>query len=299
MIIYQDTKAVFLDDIANNYFAARIEDAFVKKTGSLPSDSRGWANDYGRFASVLDKSKVADDITIAIEYHCSPVGRSRIDVLLAGGDGYVDNALIIELKAWDTASSTDIDGMVLSPIGGGTVKQHPCLQAAQYKGMILRFNEDIVSQGVQLHPSAYLFNLYRRSPEPLEDARYASLLSDSRLFLADDNASLKAHLEALVPRKAKNDILFLLEHGKWRPADELISRVGAMLDGNEVFTLIDEQDEAFRTIRHQVLSETDRAKRHVFVVEGGPGTGKSVIAVRLLAETLAKKRMAFFVAPNA
>ena len=51
--------------------------------------------------------------------------------------------------------------------------------------MILRFNEDIVKQGVALHPSAYLFNLYRREPEPLEDARYSELLAESRLFLAD------------------------------------------------------------------------------------------------------------------
>ncbi|MBI2386231.1 MAG: DUF2075 domain-containing protein [Elusimicrobia bacterium] len=298
MIIYQDTKAGFVDDIANNYFAARIEDAFLKKTGSLPADSRGWANDYARFSTVLSQAAVADDITVAIEYHCSPVGRSRIDVLLAGGDGQNDNALIIELKAWDTASATPIENMVVSPIGGGTVKQHPNLQARQYKGMILRFNQDILEKGVQLHPSAYLFNLYRRDPEPLEDARYQDLLSESRLFLANDAAPLKAYLERLVPRKAKNDILFLLEHGKWRPADELISRVGSMLEGNEEFTLIDEQDEAFRIIRHQVLDEEDRFKRHVFVVEGGPGTGKSVIAVRLLAETLKKKRMAFFVAPN-
>ncbi len=203
MIIYQDTKAGFLDDIQNNYFAARIEDAFLKKTGSLPADSRGWANDYARFSTVLSTAAVADDIMVAIEYHCSPVGRTRIDVLLAGGDGSVDNGLIIELKAWDTASSTDIDGMVFSPIGGGTVKQHPSLQAQKYKGMILSFNQDIVSAGVQLHPSAYLCNLYRRSPEPLEDARYGSILSDSRLFLADDNAALKAYLERLAERRAK------------------------------------------------------------------------------------------------
>ena len=193
--------------------------------------------------------------------------QARIDVLLAGSDGQNDNALIIELKAWDTASSSPIENMVVSPIGGGTVKQHPNLQARQYKGMILRFNQDILEKGVQLHPSAYLFNLYRRDPEPLEDARYQDLLSESRLFLANDAAPLKAYLERLVPRKAKNDILFLLEHGKWRPADELISRVGSMLEGNEEFTLIDEQDEAFRIIRHQVLDEEDRSKRHVFVVE--------------------------------
>ncbi|MCR4296777.1 MAG: DUF2075 domain-containing protein, partial [Elusimicrobia bacterium] len=280
------------------HLQARLEAAFLRKTGSIPSDRMGWASDYARFSTVLGQAAVADDIQVAIEYHCSPVGRSRIDILLAGSDGSADNALIVELKAWDTADSTNIENMVLSPIGGGTVKQHPNLQARQYKGMILRFNQDIVENDIRLHPSAYLFNLYRRDPEPLEDARYQPLLAESRLFLANDVAPFKAYLERLVPRKAKNDILFLLEHGKWRPADELISRVGSMLEGNEEFTLIDEQDEAFRIIRHQVLDEADRSQRHVFVVEGGPGTGKSVIAVRLLAETLRKKRMAFFVAPN-
>ncbi len=298
VIIYQDTKAGFVDDIANNYFAARLEDAFKKKTGSLPADSRGWANDYGRFANVLGQAQVADDVQIAIEYHCSPVGRYRIDVMLAGNDGKRDNALIIELKAWDTASVAAEDNMVFCPIGGGTKKAHPNLQALNYKATIVRFNEDVVKEGIEFHPSAYLFNLYRREPEPLEDARYAPLLAESRLFLADDVSGLKSYLEELVPKKATKDVFFLLEHGKWVPSDPLISRVEGMLSGNEEFILIDEQDEAFRIIRHQVLDDSDRTHRHVFVIEGGPGTGKSVIAVRLLAETLKKKRMAFFVAPN-
>jgi hypothetical protein len=174
-----------------------------------------------------EKFKGAAAVLYAIEQHCSPVGRSRIDVLLAGSDGRRDNGLIIELKAWDKAGLSEIENMVVAPLGGGMVKQHPNLQARQYKGMILRFNEDIVKQGVELHPSAFLFNLYRREPEPLEDARYADLLAESRLFLADDVSQFKAYLEELVPHKAKNDVLFLLEHGKWRPADELIARVGA------------------------------------------------------------------------
>ena len=298
MIIYQDTKSGFIDDIANNYFAARSEDAFIKKTGSLPADSRGWANDYARFSTVLSSAKVADDIANAIEYHCSPVGRSRIDVILAGNDGRRDNALIIELKAWDTASVSEEENMVFSPIGGGTKKDHPCLQARNYKATIVRFNEDIAKEGVEFHPSAYLFNLYRREPEPLEDARYGNLLAESHLFLADDVSELKTYLEELVPKKATKDVFFLLEHGKWVPSDTLITRVESMLDGNEEFILLDEQDEAFRIIRHKVLDDADRTHRHVFVVEGGPGTGKSVIAVRLLAETIKKKRTAFLVAPN-
>jgi DUF2075 family protein len=298
VIIYESTKAGFIDDVDNNDLQPKLENAFKVKTGSVPADRSVWASEYAQFSGTLRKAQVADDIQVAIEYHVSSIGRNRIDVLLAGSDGHNDNGLIIELKAWDKADVTDIENMVYSPLGGGTIRQHPSLQARQYKGMIIRFNQDIVEKGVQLHPSAYLFNLRRRNPEPLEDMRYQDLLAESRLFLADDVTKLRNYFEELVPKKAKNNVLFLLDQGRWRPADELINRVESMLEGNEEFVLIDEQDEAFRIIRHQVLNETDRTHRHVFVVEGGPGTGKSVIAVRLLAETMKRKRMAFFVAPN-
>jgi DUF2075 family protein len=298
MIIYQNTKSGFIDDVDSNNLQPKLENAFKAKTGSIPRDRSVWANEYSQFSLQLRKAQVADDVQIAIEYHLSSIGRSRIDVLLAGNDGQSDNGLIIELKAWDKAGLSDVENMVISPIGGGTEKHHPCLQARIYKGTIIRFNQDIVEKGVQIHPSAYLFNLHRRIPEPLEDSRYKELLTDTRLFLADDVTQLREYFEKLIPNKSKNDVLFLLDQGRWRPTDELISRVDSMLDGNEEFQLIDDQDEAFRIIRHQMLNETDRTHRHVFIVEGGPGTGKSVIAVRLLAEMLKHKRMAFFVAPN-
>jgi len=298
MIIYQNTKAGFIDDVDNNDLQPKLENAFKIKTGSIPADRSVWASEYAQFSGTLRKAQVADDIQVAIEYHVSSIGRNRIDVLLVGNDGRSDNGLIIELKAWDKADVSDVENMVLAPLGGGTFKQHPCLQARQYKGLIVRFNQDIVEKGVQLYPSAYLFNLRRRLPEPLEDARYKDLLTESRLFLADDVVKLRQYFEKLIPKKAINDVLFLLDKGRWRPADELISRVESMLAGNNEFILIDEQDEAFRIIRHQVFNEVDRTHRHVFIVEGGPGTGKSVIAVRLLADLLKNKRMGFFVAPN-
>ena len=94
MIIYQESKSGFLHDVAQNHLQARLEAAFLRKTGSIPSDRMGWASDYARFSSVLGQAAVADDIQVAIEHHCSPFGRF--------------------------------------PVGGGTVKRHPCLQARQY-----------------------------------------------------------------------------------------------------------------------------------------------------------------------
>lgn len=71
-----------------------------------------------------------------------------------------------------------------------------------------------------------------------------------------------------------------------------------MLEGNEEFLLIDDQSVAFETILHHLRRARAKKKREVFIVEGGPGTGKSVIAVRLVSEILQQKRMGFFVAPN-
>lgn len=298
MIIYNETKSQFLDDVDRNRLQPRLEGAFQTMTGSIPSDRSVWADEYSRFAMALGKARVDDDIRVAIEYHISAAGRFRIDALLAGSDGEQDNGLIIELKAWDRADATDIEGMVFAPVGGGKVAEHPSLQASKYRGLILKFNQDVREQNIGLHPAAYLFNLHRRDPEPLEDPRYSDILQEAKLFLAGDVDSLRRHIEAVVPKKPKKDLLFLLENGKLRPADELIARVSSMLDGNEEFLLMDEQNVAFQVIRKGLLPGKAKGGREVFIVEGGPGTGKSVIAVRLVAEILKQKRMGFFVAPN-
>ncbi|MDD5677885.1 MAG: DUF2075 domain-containing protein [Kiritimatiellae bacterium] len=298
MIIYQETKKRFIDDVDHNAIRARLVEAFRAKTGSVPSDERVWAEEYSRFSLVLRKADVEDDIQVAIEYHISAAGRFRVDVLLAGSDGCTDNGMIIELKAWDRVDISDYDGLVYSPIAGGSHTQHPCVQASKYKGLILRFNQDVRAKSISLHSAAYLFNLSRRNPEPLEDVRYHQALRDSRLFLANDVDALCQFVKEIVPKKPTKDLIFLIENGRMVPAPELISRVSSMLEGNEEFELIDEQNEAFQIIRHQVMNLKDFKRRHVFVVEGGPGTGKSVVAVRLLAELLKAKRMSFFVAPN-
>src|SRR5215469_13982937 len=116
MVIYQESKAGFLADVDNNVLKKRLVDAFRTKTGSVPSDSYVWADEYSRFANALNKAKVDEEIQVAIEYHISAAGRFRIDVLLAGNDGQTDNGVIIELKAWEKADLSDVPEMVYCPI---------------------------------------------------------------------------------------------------------------------------------------------------------------------------------------
>jgi hypothetical protein len=298
MIIYAETRRGFLEDVDLNRLERRLVEGFERQTGSVPADRAVWADEYARFSSALRRARVDDDMQVAIEYHVSAAGRSRIDVLLAGNDGERDHGLILELKAWSDADLSDVPELVWSPYGGGKLAEHPCLQARKYKGMILRFNADIREQEIGLHAAAYLFNLARRQPEPLEDPRYRHIIDESRLFLADDADELSRHIETLVRPRSRNDVLFLLEKGRIIPAPALVERVASMLEGNEEFELLDAQNEAFQVIRHAIAGVATAAKRQVFIVHGGPGTGKSVIAVRLLTEVLGSRRLGFFVAPN-
>lgn len=298
MIIYAEKRRDFLEDVDLNRLERRLVDGFQRQTGSVPADRAVWAHEYARFSNALRRARIDDDMQVAIEYHVSAAGRSRIDVLLAGNDGDRDTCLVLELKAWSDADASDVPDLVWSPYGGGTLAQHPCLQARKYKGLILRFNADIRDKGIEIHSAAYLFNLVRRHPEPLEDPRYRHIIEESRLFLADDADALSRFIEKHVRHRSRHDVLFLLEKGRVIPSPALVERVGRMLEGNDEFDLLDVQNEAFQVIRHAIAGIATAVKRQVFIVHGGPGTGKSVIAVQLLAEILKSKRLGFFIAPN-
>jgi hypothetical protein len=125
MIIYAETRQRFLEDVDTNRLERRLIDGFERQTGSVPADRGVWADEYTRFSNALRRANVDDDMQVAIEYHISAAGRSRVDVLLAGNDGTNDNGLVLELKAWSDADKSDVPDLVRSPYGGGSLSQHP------------------------------------------------------------------------------------------------------------------------------------------------------------------------------
>jgi hypothetical protein len=296
VIIYAETKRTFLRDVDDNQLHPKLCAAFRRRTGGLPADHRVWADEYSRFSLALRNAQVNDEAKVALEYHLSAAGRFRVDVLLAGNDGKQDHGVIVELKAWDQAGTTDIDGMVWAPVGGGRARQHPCEQARGYKGLVLRFNESVRDSGIGLEAAAYLFNLQRRSPEPLEDA--ATARPRRREALPRTTSRSSAGSSSATSDSVRTWTRSTSSRREAHPGPGARGPCEQHARGNEDFHLIDEQFEAYRILRHAMWVAPDDGKRHVFVVQGGPGTGKSVIAVRLLADALRRKRMAFMVAPN-
>lgn len=300
MIIYESDRAGFLADVENKQLQPKLELAFLARTGSIPNDRSTWESAYTDIAWDLREAAIADEVRVAIEYHLSAAGRFRIDVLLAGSNADADAVVLVELKGWEWAEASNIPEVVTTLFGGReTLTQHPCAQVLGYREFIVHFNEDIARHAIDVHACAFLHRYRRNDPEPLEATGYAPLIAQAPMFLLDDRHQLREFLGRHVPRGPRGEVLWILEHGRLRPSRYLAEAVTDMLRGNPVFRLIDAQRVAFNVIKAHIDAAGHADARRVFVIRGGPGTGKSVIAMQLLADLYKRGRLAFFVAPNA
>jgi DUF2075 family protein len=71
-----------------------------------------------------------------------------------------------------------------------------------------------------------------------------------------------------------------------------------MIEGNEEFLMIDDQKVVYERALKLARASTATDK-HVLIVEGGPGTGKSVVAINLLVQTTGEQIFAQYVTKNA
>jgi len=97
-------------------------------------------------------------------------------------------------------------------------------------------------------------------------------------FLRRENAEMAAFLRRCLEVGDRGRTIEQIRDGKAKPSQQLADAVERMLKGNTEFELIDEQkvvdEKALALARHL------REGRHcVLLVPGGPGTGKSVVAV--------------------
>ena len=67
MIIYAETLKDFIEDVDLNQLESRLVNSFKRQTGSVPSDRNVWADEYTRFANVLRRATVDNDIQVALE----------------------------------------------------------------------------------------------------------------------------------------------------------------------------------------------------------------------------------------
>lgn len=284
MIVYSATRQQFSDDVYSNQIEQRIADAFqTRLKRSVPKNEiAAWRNSMQHMNNVLVSGEIAPDAGVAIEYSI-PQSSKRIDFILTGKDEQLrDTAVIVELKQWTEAKATDKDGIVETFVGGGMHEMlHPSYQAWTYAALIRDYNGAVQDDHIQLVPCAYLHNCI--TPDSVRSEFYKDHTDRAPAFIKSDTERLKRFLRLYVRHGDSGRILYQIESGKIRPSKNLADHLVSLLHGNREFLMIDDQ----KIVYERALALSTRAQqgsKQVLIVEGGPGTGKSVVAINLLVE---------------
>jgi DUF2075 family protein/DNA replication protein DnaC len=298
VIIYSKTKQQFQDDVMSNDIEGIIQAAFKEKTGHNTgiSEITSWRNSLQYMDRVLNDNAIPADSGVAIEYHI-PQSSKRIDFILTGiNEQQKDSAVLVELKQWQEATITDKDGVVKTRFKHGEKEtSHPSYQAWSYMCLLQDYNQTVQEEDIQLFPCAYLHNY--EQDDVITNDFYQEYTNQAPVFLKDDALKLREFIKSHVKYGDKNQVMYRIDHGKIKPSKNLADQLSSMLKGNDEFVLIDDQKVAYETAL-KLANEVSADEKHVLIIEGGPGTGKSVLAINLLVELTKRELVAQYVTRN-
>ena len=301
MIVYAATKQQFLKDNDNDDIEDVILRHFKEATGKTvgASEIRSWQGSLTYMAKVLRDEGLPDNAGLAIELHI-PQSSKRIDFLLTGHDEYqAKSAVLIELKQWNKATATRKDAIVRTAMGGGMVETiHPSYQVWSYAALLEGFNEAVYDKSIEVRPCAYLHNYV--SDGVIDSAHYKEYINKAPLFLKGPNelAKLRNFLKKHISYGDNLEVLYELSNGKIRPSKALAEALGGLMAGKPEFVLIDDQKAVFESVLAAVTEASAEAPK-VLIIEGGPGTGKTVVAINLLVRLTALRLLSKYVSKNA
>lgn len=292
MRLYSGTSKQFVKDSIQNQIADKLKSAFLSynRYEPSPSEYRSWQNSLRSMAQVIQYTRLEDNGVI-LEYQL-PQSSKRLDCVLTGRDtAAAENAVIIELKQWEACEPSDGENEVATWVGGRVRDVlHPSAQAGQYRSYLADTHTAFYEghAPVQLQACAYLHN-YKIEPEDiLLSPKYSGLLERAPLFAANQLDGLSEYLTKAVSGGYGMSVLSRIEESQYRPSKKLMDHVSSVIKGNASYVLLDEQLVVFDKVLAAAKAGFEDRRKRVLIIHGGPGTGKSVIALNLMAELLTR-----------
>ena len=302
MLVYDGTKTDFLKSVEGDTIAFEIEERIYEKMNrhSVRNEFRSWENSMEYMYKVLNDKEIPDNAGIAIEYNI-PQTSKRVDFLISGYDKEdTENVVIIELKQWDKLEAVEGQDALVETYTGNAVRQvvHPSYQAWSYAALIKDYNQSVQEKKILLRPCAYLHNYRRHEADPLDAKQYDIYQEDAPAFTRGQVDKLRYFIKTSVVKGDNKEILYDIEHGKIRPSKSLQDAIARMLKGNREFVMLDEQKVVYENILTAARKSMADEQKRVIIVQGGPGTGKTVVAINLLAQLTNEDQFCQYVSKN-
>ena len=302
MIVYSGLKRDFLNAVEQDSIASEIEENIYNKMHkrSAQSEFRSWENSLEYMYKVLNDNEIPDNSGIAIEYNI-PQTSKRVDFIISGYDKKNDpNVVIIELKQWDKVDTVEGQDALVETFTGGAVRKvvHPSYQAWSYAAMIYDYNQNVQMGNIVLHPCAYLHNYRKSNPDKLEQKQYKEYVDDAPIFARGEVSKLRDFIKDTVKAGDNKELLYQIDNGKIKPSKSLQDTIKSMIEGNREFIMLDDQKVVYEEILSRAVNCMTDQKKRTIIVKGGPGTGKTVVAINLLAKLTQEGYFAQYTSKN-
>jgi len=298
MLVYSATKQQFIDDVRANVIADSTENEVARKLNrnSPRTEVTSWENSLRFMMSVMLDEGIPASAGVAIEYNI-PLTNRRVDFILTGKDHQRrDAAVIVELKLWQSVEVTKKDAIVRTWMGTGMNEtNHPSYQAWSYSALIEDYNETVRSECISLVPCAYLHNM--KQADAINDRFYENHTRRAPVFISKDALRLSEFLCRHIKYGDSDNIMYRIEHGVIKPSKNLADALASMMRGNAEFLMIDDQKLVYETAI-DLAHRAETGTKQCLIVKGGPGTGKSVVAINLLVELINREMMTQYVSRN-
>ena len=308
MIIYEAPKTQFINECDSKVIANEIVKNLIVKANEAPEPNfiHSLENSLPKMADVLRSDLFSAELNVAIEYRINGT-RKRADFIVYGKDEYgSDNVVVVELKAWSFVNSSNKQDFVYTNGGDGLKDYwHPSVQAYNYIHLLKLFNEYVRDHDVKLNACSYLHDMDPMYDHILKNEDKFPITTKAPAYLMDDVEKLRSFIHNHV-RKPSRQLLYFIDDGRISPSPELADMLAKALKGNPFFSYDDNQAAAVALIVEKTKEALAEDKRATIIVRGGPGTGKSVVAINALGQILTtttprsnKRNNAVYITQNA
>jgi uncharacterized protein len=290
MRLFAGTSEQFIQDSIRNEVATKLKNAFFEyyRYNPSPAEINSWRNSLKEISDVFVEADLTDHGVI-LEYQL-PLTSKRLDCLISGTDkDDKDNAVIIELKQWSKCREASGENEVLTWVGGDEREVlHPSVQVAQYTMYLQDTHTAFYAEEdpVFLSSCTFLHNYSYDPGDAIFSDKFSEIIKNYPLFTVDTTSGLKDFLLDKLESGNGLEVLRKIESGIYKPSKKLMDHVGNLIKGKPEYTLLDEQLVVFDKVLSCVRSGFFDDQKNVIIVKGGPGTGKSVIAINLMSSLL-------------
>jgi DUF2075 family protein len=291
MRLYAESTELFLTDARMHRIAEKMRGEYVAQIGHRPGPAEfaSWENSLTSLALLVNQADL-DDHGVILEYQLGNTSR-RLDALLTGhAENETENAVIVELKQWGETARSNANGCVETFVGGKLRPvPHPSIQVGLYEQWLLDNHTAFYEDGICLAGVSWLHNMTYDPAEELFADKHANYLATNPLFTGDQNKELAEFLNGRLSEGDGMPVMAKVLDSRYKPSKKLLDHTAEMVAGQEEFILLDEQFVVFESVLAAAREGFHRTSKAVMLVKGGPGTGKSVIALHLVGR-LARER---------